>query len=635
MKVTARQAREQDRPCQGSRRGIYHEVSLFLIVVAVSILYAQQAVASVDAWLDTNKVNIGESVQLTIKADGRVSGEPDLSPIEKDFDILGKSSSTSVNFINGSLSTSTTWYYTLSPKKKGRIVLPPIDVNGARTPELVLEVAGTSAPSADSSASDIFIETSCEPKAPFVQQQIICTVRLYAAQEITDGTLSEPQAGGAIIRKLGRDQEFNRIRNSRRYRVIQRKYAIFPQESGRLTITSPVFSGTVVVPGSRSPNDPFSTFLNRDPFFSHALPGLTTNTKEVRIKGKDIDITVKPRPAAFKGRYWLPATSVSISEKWEPENGNIHVGDPITRTVTVVAQGLTGEQLPDLSPASVHGCNVYPDTPQIKNDEHSTGITGTRIQKIAFIPQRPGTVTLPPIVLRWWNTDRGQAESVSLPGRTITVLPASSTGQSGPALHAAPSPAAAPGQASNPNEGQGLKKTPAPATSARQSDRISNIYMWTTLAFALAWLITILFLIHERYKNGSNERRIKATGKAVGQKERIRQIKREFHQACRNNDAVRAKNALLKWAAAAYPEDPPAGLSELARRLGDSEAAQELERLNRVLYHTSKQAWDRGPILEKVIRDMPVANHRMKHVSCATSLPPLYPGRGVDSDSSI
>ncbi len=634
MKDTERQAREQDGPCQGSRRGIYHDVSLFILVLVISILYTPQALASVDAWLDTNKVNIGESLQLTIKADGRVSGEPDLSPVEKDFDILGKSSSTSVNFINGSLSTSTTWYYTLSPKKKGRLIIPPLDVNGAKTPELILEVAGTSISSADS-ASDIFIETSCEPQDPFVQQEIICTVRLYAAREITDGTLSEPQAGNAIIRKLGKDQEFNRIRNSRRYRIIQRKYAIFPQESGRLTITSPVFSGTVVVPGSRSQNDPFSAFLNRDPFFSHALPGLTANTKEVRIKGKDIDLMVKPLPAAFKGRYWLPATSVSISGKMEPKNGNIHVGDPITRTVTVVAQGLTGEQLPDLSPASVPGCNVYPDTPQIKNSEHSTGITGSRIQKITFIPQRPGTVTIPPIVLRWWNTDRGQAESVSLPGRTIIVLPASSTGQSGPASHTAPSSAAAPEQASNPNMVKSLKKTPASATSARQSDRISTVYMWTTFAFALAWLITALLLIHERCKNGSNKRRPENIGKAPGQKERIRQIRREFHQACRNNDAVRAKNALLKWAAAAYPEDPPAGLSELARRLGNSEAAQELERLNRVLYHTSTQAWDRGPILEKIIRDMPVANRKMKHTSCATSLPPLYPGRGVDSDSSI
>ncbi len=634
MKYRERQDRDQHRPCRRSRRGISRDVSLFIFVVTISILYAQQALASVDAWLDTNKVNIGESVQLTIKADGRVSGEPDISPVEKDFDVLGKSSSTSVNFINGSLSTSTTWYYTLSPKKKGRLVIPPLDVNGAKTPELVLEVTGTGTPSADS-PNDIFIETSCEPKDPFVQQQIICTVRLYAAQEITDGTLSEPQAKDAIIRKLGKDQEFNRIRNSRRYRVIQRKYAIFPQESGRLTITSPVFSGTIVVSNSRSPNDPFSAFLNRDPFFSHALPGLTANTKEVRTKGKDIDLMVKPRPAAFTGRYWLPATSLKISEKWEPESGNIHVGDPVTRTVTVVAQGLTGEQLPDLSPKYVPGCNVYPDKPQITNTEHSTGITGTRVQKVAFIPQRPGTVTLPPIVLKWWNTDRGQAETVSLPGKTITVLPASSTGQNRPAPHTASSSAAVPVQANNPNMAKGLKKTPAPATSAGQHDRTSTIYMWTTFAFAAAWLITILLLIHERCKNSSSQKGPEDTGKTPGQKERIGQIRKKFHQACRNNDAVRAKDALLKWAAAVYPDDPPAGLSELARRIGNSEAAQELERLNRVLYHKPAQGWDRGPILEKVIRDMPVVNRKVKHASCATSLPPLYPGRGVDSDSSI
>ena len=80
------------------------------MLTVIVLAFAANAAAGVDAWLDTNKVNIGESVQLTIKADRKVSNEPDISPLKKDFDILQKSNSTSINITNGSFSSSTFWY---------------------------------------------------------------------------------------------------------------------------------------------------------------------------------------------------------------------------------------------------------------------------------------------------------------------------------------------------------------------------------------------------------------------------------------------------------------------------------------------------------------------------------------------
>ena len=603
-----------------------YSLLLLVIITAAFIFSADLATAGVDAWLDTNKINIGESVQLTIKSDRKTKAEPDIAPVKKDFDILGSSSSTSINLVNGSLSSSTTWYYTLSPQKRGKLIIPPINVDGEHTPELVLEVADAGTAPKDT-GRNIFIETSCAPENPFIQQQVMCTVRLYSAQEITEGSLTDPEAGNAIIHRLGKDKSFNRIINSRRYRVIERKYAVFPQESGTMTITPPVFQGSILIPRARGGRDPFSSFLNRDPFFSH---GLTGNTKQVRTTGSEVRLEVKPRPANFSGKDWLPASGLNLSQHWEPEKTEIQQGEPVTRTIIITAKGLTAEQLPDLTPDSIPGCSIYPDRAELKNSEHSTGITGRRVQKIAFIPEKPGSLTLPPVKLQWWNTVKNRPETAVLPGRKITVLPVPGQGQ---------------GQAGEMQDTISARTQRArpeevtPATSVNKSAPVRpetvpavaegghrNVWLWTSIFLGTAWFITLYFLFLEKKRRHTPENIGEDTSYAREKDSRAaRKFRKEFRHACQRGDAWQAKRALIKWASATWPENPPAGLEDLARRFKNKEASKELKTLNSALYAGTEQAWDRGSKLAEIIRELPKDRHGRKLKTHPDRLPPLYP----------
>ena len=588
------------------------------MLTVIVLAFAANAAAGVDAWLDTNKVNIGESVQLTIKADRKVSNEPDISPLKKDFDILQKSNSTSINITNGSFSSSTFWYYTLAPKKKGRLVIPSIEVDGERTPELVLEVTGPGKPSADS-GRDIFIETSCQPDDPLVQQQIICTARLYSAKEITQGSLTDLTSDNAIIHRLGKDNQFNRIINSRRYRVIERRYAVFPQASGQITLNSPVFSGTILIPRAKGGNDPFSSLLRRDPFFSHGLPGLSGTEKQVNIRGNSVTVEVKPRPSDFSGQYWLPASSLTLSQQWEPKATRLHTGEPLTRTIVIAANGLTAEQLPDLTPEKIAGCSIYPDKAELKNSEHSTGITGRRVQKIAFIPEKAGKVTIPPIKLVWWNTREGRQETATLPGKEITVLPASGK-PSKPQEQSPPltAPAGRQESAARPSPSTQIINA-APEVSAHSPSR--NFFMWTSVILGTAWLITLMLLFRERRLRAGTRGHVRKnfpSGQASS-----RQFRKQFRDACRKNDPHAVKRTLLEWACSVWPEDPPAGLEDLAGRLTDERVREEIEALNRALYRGSGGSWSCGPGLSG-LKELPDRNNSGKQRN-ESRLPPLYP----------
>ena len=77
---------------------ILKRTTLFLVLITLTLMLW----ASVRASLDRNSIHDGDTVTLTIEADGKDMGvEPDLSVLEKDFAVLGTSSSRRLQFING------------------------------------------------------------------------------------------------------------------------------------------------------------------------------------------------------------------------------------------------------------------------------------------------------------------------------------------------------------------------------------------------------------------------------------------------------------------------------------------------------------------------------------------------------
>ncbi|MDE2051327.1 MAG: BatD family protein, partial [Gammaproteobacteria bacterium] len=142
---------------------------VLLSLLLVGCAAVGQAFASVTASLDTSQVAAGDTVQLTLEHDGSTSGQPDVAPLQQSFDILGTSSSTSIELINGSASEKTEVVLTLAPKVTGHLTIPALSWGGEQTRPLALTVtgpgsnaqpAGSGGASGAASAAKVFIETS-------------------------------------------------------------------------------------------------------------------------------------------------------------------------------------------------------------------------------------------------------------------------------------------------------------------------------------------------------------------------------------------------------------------------------------------------------------------------------------------
>lgn len=569
---------------------------LLVLLLALGYALAGRA-ASVDAWLDRTQIAEGDTVQLTLEARGQVSGQPDTAPLEQDFDILGTSTGSRISIVNGQTDARTSWTLTLSPKHGGKLTIPPLRVGGSTTPALALTVSDAPAPTA-SGGADIFIETSVEPRHPYVQQQVLYTVRLLAAVPISNGQLSEPKPADTLVEPLGDDREYTTVRDGRRYRVTERRYALFPQGSGRLELDAPVFDGEVPASGRRTAS-PLQRFFGNDPMFGRSLfNDLMTPVRRTRVRGKALAVDVRPRAGASQGAQWLPAEQLTLTGSWQPESGEVPAGDPVTLQLDITAKGLTGGQLPNLAPAAVDGFDVYPDQAQRQTDTGASGVTGHLHQKIAFIPRRAGRLSLPDIQVSWWDTQAGRERVARLPGRVLQVAPA--TGRpdtAAPVTHAQPQPASPAGQRA------AAMPSGAARTGAVQSEKPggTSAWLWVSAALGAVWVLTLAAWWWRGRRREGGGRQVTPPSDTATIKAGA--ARRQYLAACRSGDASAARTALLEWAAAHWPDDPPRGLQALAQRLDDAAAREALTGLDRALY-SGGAGWD-GRTLASCLQQLP------------------------------
>lgn len=519
------------------------------IIAAILALLSLPAAAAVTAMLDRDHVTSGETVQLQLQHDGSTGSQPDISPLKRDFDVLGSSSGSSIQIINGHTSSQAQVSIVLAPKRSGKIVIPPLQWDGQQSGALQLTVGGSSQ---DASTSHVFFKTALDQKRPYLQAAVVLTVKLYADQPLDQASLSLPASDNLLVRQLGKDKQTEESLNGHRYQVIERKYLLFPQRSGKLILDGPVLDAQIADnTGSPFGNDPF--FGN----FFKSMPGIAT--RPLHLTANPIQLNVLPRPASAAN--WLPAQTMTLEENWHP--GKIHAGEPLTRHLHISALGLTGEQLPD--PATLisvpDDIRRYPDQSSISNTPAGETVQGSRDQDIALIASRPGHYRLPAIRLYWWDTLHNVQRVTSLPERTLDVLSAAVT----PAVLPVQKNAAAQYRPA----AQNSSVSPALSSSAAAGN---NVWRWISLALLLLWLATVAAWWYLR--------------KPVKQDERIKPPQsadafRAFLRACQANDPHEARRQLLAWAGSAWPASAPVGLNALSRLLDDDELTPLLRQLDR------------------------------------------------------
>ena len=383
-------------------------ISLWCVLMAFSCF----ATSRLDATVDRTKIYENETLNLQIRGDlemefglgglmnfGRnMIDSPTLEGLDKDFDILDQQQSSNMQIINGQSKAQVTWSYTLAPKRSGILTIPSAKLKDAESQLLAVEVIKGSAPKKAGAAPMVYIEAEVDKQEAYVQEQVLYTLRLFSAQTLAGGDLSVPAPTDAIVEVLGETKKYYRMAHNQRYEVRERKYLLFPQKSGELTIEPQNFSGTLI--DSR-----------------------THRRQRINELSSAVTVKVKAPPSQFSGRTWLPAVSFELSEKWDKEPDQLIEGESITRTLELSALGLLGSALPPIGMDPVPGLKAYPDQPVIESYQHESGAQSLRRESTALVAISPNTTTLPEISIPWWDTVNDVERVAVIPARTLAIKP--------------------------------------------------------------------------------------------------------------------------------------------------------------------------------------------------------------------
>mgnify|MGYP001482539256 FL=1 len=526
----------------------------FKLLIFISIFFIPiTSLADLTATIDRSVIDSNETFRLNIRYDGQVfSGEPDLTELKKDFEVLSNNRQQSYSSINGKTESFTVWVLQLKPKRSGILEIPTLNFKGDTSERLELRVrAAPKNSSLNPGSQPIYSETLLDHTEVYVNQQVILTQRLYTSINLRDFSLSELKVENAIVHRLG-DTTYQKVLNGRSYLVLEVTYAIFPKGVGFVDIPRLRF-GAYEVDTSRQ----FGIFNNRG---NQVIRD--TESKQIKVLSK---------PSRRTDRGWMPSKSVEVKQRWSGDLNKVTIGEPITQTITIIAEGLTPEQITPLKFTESTKYRTYPDQPQLSQSLSNSGIISQRVESRAIVPSESGKIILPAINLKWWDIETQKEQTAELPSLTLDVLPAYETYEDSPQISMFNTNNLAPNLTI-----AGENQNPSKQTHS------SPLVITSLILNSILIIIVLIMFQQRRALNSTNKPSLPSSSESTDKllKVKFKKIKESAH----TRDLKSMREGILTWGKILFSDDSCDTLKKLALKLDDLDILNQFKELDRELF---------------------------------------------------
>lgn len=554
-----------------------------VLLLVLGVVFSINAFAvDVDVSVDRSQLTINESFKLTFSASESPDDDPDFTPLEENFQILNQRKSSQSSWVNGQSTKRISWVLDMMAKRAGSLQIPVISFGDDSSRALQINVMASAVKDNISVDDEIYLQVSAVPSEVYVQAQILYTIRLFQRVQISQASLSEPEPDNAIIEKIGKDKQYNTKIDGVNYLVFERKYAIFPQESGQLVIPAVELTAQVVTAGQSSR---YGSIFNAQ------------RSRTKRVRSKAITVDVLPALDRFNGQHWLAAENVHLQQTWSNSDLTVIVGEPLTRTLSLVAKGVTASQLPDLvSVSESTNVTMYPDQPVLKNQPGAAGVTALREQKVAIIPATAGEYQLPAIEIPWFNTSTGLMEIALIPEVTITAIAKEGVKPNAPVATESPEKLA--------DQVESQDKAVPPNTEY-------NYWKWLSIIVTIGWLFTLVWMLRKRCIKSPSVQ------SATDEQLPLKKVIKKLQAACKANNPKQVKQALMQWGELQYNTHD---LEVIATYCGAA-LQTEIKKLNECLYARIDGDWKGHALVELVVEQSQLLQ---KETTLSDELEPLH-----------
>lgn len=410
---------------------------LFLFII-VSVSYAQKF----ETTADRTTVGQNERFKVFFTFEGNSSNVSGFKPpsFEGLRVLSGPNQSTSMQIINGQVSSSISFSYILTPTKLGEFTIGKASVNfngntyetNPLTIKVVQGSTSTQAQPDDDNISqeelgkNVFIVATADNKNVYQGEQVSVTYKLYSRLTIASIQISKlPTYNGFWQEEIPTsnkiDWEIEMYKGERYRTAVIKKAALFPTKTGELTVTPFALDLPIVVKKKRKSNDFFDDFFN-DSFFGR------TETVDFTARSNSIKVTSKPLPqnnvpASFNGAVGDFKLTSEIDKKSLKANESLAIKYTVSGTGNIQLLDLPKLELPA-------GFEVY--EPKSNLDINRNGkISGTKTFEYLVVPRVQGKKNIPSLEFTYFSPKKNRYITTKTPEYEIDVAKGDGTVTSG------------------------------------------------------------------------------------------------------------------------------------------------------------------------------------------------------------
>lgn len=388
--------------------------------VGLALLFAFQAFGqSVKVTVDRTTMGLGETLRLRILLQGRFDDVR--GPEMPDFDVVGKSTSTSISVIGGALQQEQRYDLTLMPRRAGRLRIGPVEVLAGgrvvaasqpvtvevlergvvpkkpspapeeRTAEEGIERPAEEAEAADEGAAGperyagqlAFLWVRRPDRTLYVGEPVVIEYVLYVRSNVpVQGVRVEkaPELKGFVV-----DQAQVSGDQGKRVKVRGMWYDTYVQWRGALTALGP---GQAAV-------DSMAVVLMAGDIFTQ---------RRYRVVSEPVVLTFHETPAAGRPADFVPGTVGTFVVQAALDKNAIRVGESAILSITVSGSGnLRAIRAPSVEIGDGLRVSRVPSSDLDEKVVGVGGVTGRRVFQYLLTAEREGEYEIPRIEIAFFN----------------------------------------------------------------------------------------------------------------------------------------------------------------------------------------------------------------------------------------
>ena len=255
---------------------------------------------------------------------------------------------------------------------------------------------------------DLFVRIEMSKPRVYEQQAVVCTIKLYTKYQISQFMPTiQPSFDGFLIEEIPVQPSLNNVEtfNGDRYMTaILKKCILYPQQSGKLTITSGNYDVSVVQ---------FDTFKSIFGTISKPVE------KDLKVQSNTATINIlplpEPKPASFTGAVGR----FNVSTDLQPATGFKTYSAATYRYIISGTGNIKYIKAPEVK--FPEQFDVYDPKTDAQVNDGAGDMSGKVIISYSFIPQYAGDFEIPASEFSYFDPDAGKYETITIPSRHLTV----------------------------------------------------------------------------------------------------------------------------------------------------------------------------------------------------------------------